>query len=312
MLTDNDKRPVSGTFQDATPLLETPDLIRERAELDGMIFFRGLLPRETVMAVRGDVLGVLRSYELLEAGREDEAIGDGARIRRYTAEEVAWNGVGAPLDVYRDIQKLESFHALAHAPAIRRMLTAVFGGEPFVHPRNIARVMLPHPDVRTTPSHQDFLHVQGSSDTWTCWIPLGDVPRALGGLAVLKGSHREGLLGVTHAAGAGGLESILCGLDYEWETVDFEAGDVLAFHSHTVHKALPNLRPGTIRLSCDFRYQRASDPIEAASLRPHGPYEWEELYEGWTRRELMYYWKESAFEYVPFDQSIRWQQEKIC
>ena len=138
------------------------------------------------------------------------------------------------------------------------------------------------------------------------------MPRELGGLAVLRGSHKAGLLGVTHNPGAGGLESILCGLDYEWSTTDYKAGDVLTFHSHTVHKSLPSLSDERVRLSCDFRYQPADEPLEPASLLPHGPFEWTDLYEGWHRTDLQFYWKEKTFDLTQFDESIRWQKEKIC
>ena len=172
--------------------------------------------------------------------------------------------------------------------------------------------MLPSEALKVTPPHQDYLHIQGSADTWTCWAPMGDVPRSLGGLSILEGSKNAGLLGVTAAEGAGGLETILCNLGYEWAEGDYEAGDMIVFHSLTVHKALPNRHPGRVRLSLDLRYQPANQPIENASLLPHGPFEWAELYEGWTREDIMYYWKREAFDFLPFDESIRWQKDKIC
>ncbi|MBD2868964.1 phytanoyl-CoA dioxygenase family protein [Paenibacillus arenilitoris] len=310
---DNDKRPIGGPFKNSAELLTQPEQLRQRAEEDGYLFIKGMLPADAVNSVRQDVLAVLDRHGLLDPAHAAEtAMGNIERIRQYTAEEIAWNGVGTVIDVYRDVQKLESFHALAQSSAILNMLSTLFGETAFPHPRNIARIMLPHPDVHVTPSHQDYLHVQGSADTWTCWIPLGDVSADLGGLAVLRGSHREGLLGVARSPGAGGLESILCGLGYEWETAAYESGDVLAFHSYTVHKSLPNRIPGKIRLSCDFRYQKISDPIEQASLLPHGPFAWDQLYEGWSRTDLPYYWNNRQFSYKDFDETVRWQKEKIC
>ena len=58
------------------------------------------------------------------------------------------------------------------------------------------------------PPHQDFIHIQGSPNVWTAWLPLGDCAHDLGGLSLLVGSHKLG---------------------------------VLFFHSHTVHQRLPNL-----------------------------------------------------------------------
>ena len=44
---------------------------------------------------------------------------------------------------------------------------------------------------------------------------------------------------------------------------------MLFFHSHTVHQRLPNLSGDRLRLSVDFRYQRASDPVMDKMLEPH-------------------------------------------
>jgi ectoine hydroxylase-related dioxygenase (phytanoyl-CoA dioxygenase family) len=54
-----------------------------------------------------------------------------------------------------------------------------------------------------------------------------------------------------------------------WRAEDFVAGDVLLFHSLTMHKALPNRTRRELRLSIDNRYQREGDEIDPAALRPH-------------------------------------------
>ena len=306
-------RPATRTFEDATPLLNDAEALRAKANEDGYLFFKGLIDRAKITAVRKEILQVLDKYGFLDNGSPQiDGVVDLEAIHRYNAAELNWNGVGVPFEVYRDIQSLESFHALAHDPALIRIYEMLFGGPVLPHPRNIARIMLPHPSLHATPPHQDFLHVQGAPDTWTSWIPLGDVPVELGSLSILEGSHKEGLLGVTGHPGAGGLESILCGLGYEWVEGDYEAGDVVMFHSWTVHKALPNQTGNRVRLSVDYRYQPVDQPIEERSLLPHGPFQWEELYRGWQREDLQYYWKSLNMELVPFDESIRWQKEKIC
>jgi hypothetical protein len=314
-MNDNEIKPITGIFQDSTTLLGHPDALRERASLDGLLFFKGLIPLADIQQVRLEILSILERYGLTD--REYallEGMANVEEVNRYSGKELQWNGVGVTLDIYREVQKLESFHALAHHNKLLAMFRELFGYEPFPHPRNIGRIMLPHREAKITPSHQDFLHIQGEAETWTSWIPLGDAPRSLGGLAVLKGSHKSGLLGVTEAPGAGGLETILCGLDYDWETVDYEAGDVLVFNSLTVHKSTPNQMPGMIRMSCDFRYQalKPDTVITAGSLLPHGPYSWEELYEGWERKDIQRYWENDQFLFSEYDESIRWQKEKIC
>lgn len=312
-LQDPAARPATRAFEDATGLLESPGLLRARAEERGYLFFRRFMPREDILRVRRAVLAILGEHGFLDTKRPlMEGSVNQEAVDRLSEKEANWNGVGVPQPVYLAVQKLEAFHALAHEPKLARLFDTLLGKRAIPHPRNIARLMLPHSSLHPTPPHQDFLHIQGDYETWTCWIPLGDVPRSLGGLSVLEGSHKAGLLGVSGSPGAGGLETILCGMDYEWAEGDYEAGDLIVFHSLTVHKALRSSTPELMRLSCDFRYQAAEHPIEKASLQPHGPFEWAELYDGWTRPELQYYWREERLKLVPFDESIRWQKEKIC
>jgi len=173
--------------------------------------------------------------------------------------------------------------------------------------------MLPREDQTPTPPHQDYIHIQGTKNVWTAWIPVGDCPRSLGGLSVLCASHKQGIIPVKKAEGSGGLAVYLCGEDYQWIEHDFAAGDVLIFTSLTVHKALPNSLPGRIRLSCDFRYQPADEEIESKSLKPH--YDilpWEDIYRNWKRQDRQYYWKKMDLTFSQWDESLRDQKEDIC
>ena len=43
---------------------------------------------------------------------------------------------------------------------------------------------------------------------------------------------------------------------------DYKAGDLLTFNMLTVHAALDNRVPDSLRLSSDSRYQKASEPID--------------------------------------------------
>ena len=61
----------------------------------------------------------------------------------------------------------------------------IVDGPVFPHPAKIARIWFPQFTEHTTPVHQDFVHFQGSFDTYTCWAPVGECPIELGGLAML-------------------------------------------------------------------------------------------------------------------------------
>jgi len=307
------QRVVTG-FTDSTPLLGAPDELRARAAVDGFLYFKKFLAPEPLLELRRQILEIIQRAGLLKTGMDlMEGVGDLEAIARAEAADPQWARLGVGWNLYRDVQCLELFHSIPHQPKLLALYRSLFGEEVLPHPRHIARVLLPAPSFVPTPPHQDYLYIQGTHKFWTCWFPLGDCPMELGGLSVLRGSHRERVLDVTKAKGAGGLESLLCDLDYEWVQGDYECGDLITFPSHMVHKALPNRRPDRIRLSCDNRYQAASDEIEEKSLRPHGDVAtWEEIYRDWKSDKFKYYWKSNALRFAPWDQSILVGKERIC
>ncbi|WP_428389113.1 phytanoyl-CoA dioxygenase family protein [Mucisphaera sp.] len=295
-------------YVDSMGLLDDPERLRARGEADGYLFFRGALPAEPLLDLRREMLEVIDRHGLL---RGDAELMEGrADIEKVAAEEPY---AGCTEGVFLDIQRMESFHRMAHHPALLRIFEALFGTAVLPHPRNIARVLLPGPAAHATPAHQDFIHIQGAVATWTAWFPLGDCPRELGGLSVLERSHKKGVLAVSEAGGAGGLETVLCPGEDRWIEDDFAVGDVLTFPSTTVHKGLPNQLGDRIRLSCDFRYQSVEDEIEQASLLPHRQaLTWEEIYAGWERKDLCYYWEKHSMAMSPWDEEVRWQKARIC
>jgi hypothetical protein len=206
------------------------------------------------------------------------------------------------LAVYREVQRREAFHALAHHAALLDLAERLLDEPALPHPNKIARLSFPGNVQHTTPPHQDFPFIQGAARTYTMWIPLGDVPRELGGLEVNRGSHRTGVFPHHIAMGAGGMGIHLADLPDDWHTADYRAGDVLVFHSHMVHRAAPNQSRGRLRLSVDFRYQARSEPISEKNLHPHtGALTWDEAYRGWSRTDLQYYWRREDVGVTGYD-----------
>jgi hypothetical protein len=81
------------------------------------------------------------------------------------------------------------------------------------------------------------------------------------------------------------------------------AGDVLVFHSLTVHKGIEN-RSARLRMSMDCRYQRVRDPFNADNANPDGqPLSWEEVYAGWHSDTHKYYWTRLDLTEAPFDRT---------
>lgn len=300
-------------FVDSTSLLDDPPALRARAEEDGFLFFRQFLPREPILELRRQILQIVQRHGWLKAGTDPmDGIADLDAVAESDRKEPLGR-IGVTAGAYRDIQKLELFHLLPHHPRILSMYATLMGTEVLPHPRHIARVLVPAPSLSPTPPHQDYIYIQGTRRFWTLWFPLGDCPKSLGGLSILHGSHREPVLDVVAADGAGGKESILCGKDYEWAQDDYACGDVITFPSHTVHKGLPNQFRDRIRLSCDLRYQPADEEIEEKSLAPHmNVATWDEIYAGWGNERLKYYWRSRSLQMSPWDASLLKSKERIC
>lgn len=279
-------------FSDSRALLQSPAELRSRMKQDGYLFISGLVPHESINEVYGAIMRICQ-----QKGWADER----GRAQGPTVVE----GEAAFWAVYDPLQKLACFHALAHRPEILQVIQALVQEPPFVHPRNIARITYPQTEHFTTPPHQDFVHIQGTPETYTVWFPLSDCPRVLGNLEVLAGSHTHSILPVHKAAGAGGLGVDVDNLGHTWHGGDFAAGDVLIFHSHTVHRAIPNRTEDQLRISVDYRYQGVSQPIVADGLLPHyNRLTWDEIYAGWTRSELQYYWRDLGLQVVERDRSF--------
>ena len=289
-------------FEDSTPLLGDPAALRARMDRDGFFYFRGLLPREPVLDLRRQILQVCQKYGWLAP---DAPLMDG--ISAPAAEQIeVFCQVGVTHAAYADIYRLEAFHRLAMQPAILKMLADLMGETVLAHPRHIARMMFPTKANAPTPPHQDHVFIQGSKTVFTCWLPLGDFSEALGGLRVMRGSHRLGVLPLRAAEGAGNRTVILDGLDQQWCHGDFQAGDALIFHSLAVHRAVPNQLKDHLRLSVDYRYQAVSLPIEEKSLLTHcGVLPWEEVYSAWPEADdLKYYWRQYALDMQEWNDAL--------
>ena len=299
---------------DSTGLLGDGAALRARSDRDGYLFFRGLLDRARVLGLRRQMMQVVADHGWLVDGTDPMAgVADVAAFDRVPPAEVAFCGTGVPIDAYRDIYRLEAFHAIGHDPAMLGLYESLIGAPVLRQPLSIARIMVPGSSFAPTPPHQDFIHIQGTTDVWTAWFPLGDCPVSLGGLTVLVGSHADGLLTYHASQGAGELEAYICNSGLQWATTDFRAGDVLTFTSLTVHRGLPNVAGERVRLSVDMRYQSPSGTVTRPTLLPHCQIlGWDEVYAGWSGKAPRYYWRGLDLDVVEHSLELQWQKHKIC
>ena len=270
-------------FRDSTDIVDDADRLRARAEQDGYLFIRGLLPAANLERVRLAFLEVLRD--------EGYADAEGYRDQLINPANIPAERGSIPNETYRRLYLIEPFHALQLEPALLGVMEALLEPPVLAHPSIISRVVFPQREMYTTPAHQDFPHVQGTADVYTAWFPLHDLPASMGGLAVAASSHRRGVYDYRPALGAGGM-AVIDPLEGTWVTNEFRQGDVLIFHSFAVHRALP-LTGDRLRMSVDGRYQCAREPVLERSLKPHlGMATWDEVYAEWPSDGLQSYWND--------------------
>ena len=279
-------------------LLGQEDALRQRFDEDGYLYFTKVLDPDRIRGLRRSVLSVLAERGWVK--------GQPRMMRGIAASPPVREGDAEFFAGYDAVQRIEEFHTLAHDDALVGVMRQVVGESAFPHPLKIARLGFPAHYEISTPPHQDFPNNQGTSNLTATWIPVGDCPRELGSLAVLRGSHRYGVLPLDWHLGAGNRQAMLPPEMLEelrWVTTDFAAGDVLVFGAMTVHASLHNASEFFMRLSVDYRFQSEGEALTEGCLEPHfGRLTWEDIYSGWKSKRFQYYWKGLDYQVVPFDE----------
>lgn len=280
---------------DSTALIEDGPALRARADRDGYLLIRGLLPRGEVEAAAEDIAQTLKDAGWIPEGA-DLATGR-ADLAKFCVEPQP-----AFMEVFYRQLALRSLHALKQHPNLMAVFDMLFDEPAFCPPHFVTRLAFPSGEDYATPAHQDFVHFEGSRRNWAAWIPFTPVEDARGGLAVAAGSHKLGPLDMRPALGAGqmAIDRDLSDLDWRWSP--FEPGDVLIHNCLNVHKGRPN-RTDMMRVSMDSRYQPLSEPIGEKFLGvSHQMRTWDDLYADWAADDpLKFYWRDLDLTVVPFE-----------
>jgi ectoine hydroxylase-related dioxygenase (phytanoyl-CoA dioxygenase family) len=288
---------------EANALIDDKAGLRQRLATDGYLLFRNVINPGKLQKLRDQITAVLADLGWIAGGSDR----DSASVTGLAHRE----GEAGYFEALDRIVKLEELHALAHDSDLIRILRPVLGESVFPHPLSITRLVFPgHPEI-TTPPHQDYRNNQGTVNLTASWIPLGDCSIEQGGLAILEGSPRAGLLPLQYHHGPGNRGAILSDdlLKLRWVSTDYKLGDILLFSSLTVHSAMHNQHPSNMRLSVDYRYQVEGEALTPPCLQPHfGRTSWEEIYKDWHSEEHQYYWKDRQYIEVPWDPTLHMLQ----
>ena len=275
-------------YVESNDLVHDPCALLRRLQDDGYLFLRDILPRDDVIGLRRQILEICSEAGWLRPGTDPL---DGLCDREPILES---DPEFAP--VYARIQALEDFHRLKLHPNILSIMEALFDESVVPFPQTIGRVAFPRDNQRGTKPHQDWIFVGGSVDTISCWVPIGDISADVGGLKILEGSHKAGLLLPRPAQGPGG-RVVDVDPSLRWLQSEYRSGDILLFKMLTIHGAAPNNTPDILRTSVDFRYVGESHVISEEWLKPHfnkemrGHFAWEFLERDWSDSQVAHYWE---------------------
>jgi len=299
MIADLEQVTALQPFTDSSGLVDQPARLRDNLERDGYLFLPGLLPRDAITSVFNDFANILVEAGVASREGEEQQLKPACRPFR--------EGDADYFSVHDQLYKVEAFHALAHHANLLKVMEIIQGPGCFPHPLSIIRMVFPEHTPATTPPHQDFPNNQGSTKLTAAWIPLMACPAELGPLRVLQGSHRLGVLPLQYHLGPGNRAAKLpeSASALAWHCSDFAVGDVLLFGAMTVHAACHNLKPDWLRLSVDFRFQPAGEPLTPICLSPHFErLSWDDVYRGWSSDRLKYYWQKNKYVTVDWDESL--------
>jgi Phytanoyl-CoA dioxygenase (PhyH) len=228
---------------DSSSLLGDPDALRGRVGEDGYLFFRGLLDPGFIRQVGHNGLAALQEAGWTEPGEDPLSApprrpARAVRMRDAVGDPGYWRLIADP-----------GFNCLPFGTPLSDVMGQLLGPLGVCYPLRVPRVVFPASVAPRHPGnfcHKDYGAVQ---DLFTCWVPMGDVSRAMGGLALVPGSQHRARVAPRPVRR----------LEPGWVTADYRAGDVLIFHCLTTHAALPN-RSGNLRFSGEYRWQLADLP----------------------------------------------------
>ncbi len=255
---------LNGELRDSAALRNDGDALHERLVEDGYVFLRGALNRDDVLAAREEVF-----QRLVDVGEVREPAIEGIGTGTSRREELEPD-LGA---FWKSVCEGPKLRKVTHAGPMLDLMATILGGP--VRPFDYLWLR-PMPPGRASAFHYDHVYMNRGTDTlYTVWTPLGDAPIQDGPILLMEGSHRwDDLIDEFRGfdvdkdkskPGHVTMEPVTLARERGCRllSTDFRGGDALIMTMFMLHGSLDNRSTeGRLRLSCDTRYQLASDPID--------------------------------------------------
>ena len=251
-----------GELRESNDILNDAEVLRERMDDDGYLFFRSLIPRDEVLDARREILlkyaiagEIDPRHDIMDAIYNDDTAIDKINLRAFSASVRSGKDY---LNVVLNRNVIGFWERFLDAP---------------VHCYDMRWPRFVRPSEGCGFHYDGPYMNRGTDRLYTSWIPLGDVSREEGALIVLENGHKADDLLNTYAKKDADKDKLVWlstdplklqeRFGGRWLSTDFKAGDVLCFGMHMLHGALDNNSPiGRCRLTSDTRYQPANEPMD--------------------------------------------------
>ena len=265
---------------------EEPHVLQERFQEWGYLHFKRYVSQDNCSTLLNALVSQLAPYVALDSANGLPVLTGQA----FVETDVIWD------EVYPKIQSLEAFHTFFHSPAILALMEKVADKNVFVYPMKMARISTPGKIGYETPPHQDARSHAAGPTMAGIWVALHDISAEMGRLKLLPRSHKNGVRPVVPSVGVGNVQCEIYPDETTWHVSDVEQGDVIIFHSATIHAAQPNTTANIVRMSVDTRFCDFGAPVASFNTEPHHAWriaglDWEHIYQQWQSTDLQYYWK---------------------
>ncbi len=264
--------PVPSPILDEMPVVDATDRLPARLSLitplieHGCVHIRKLLSSDKIQDLSSQISSLLLAAswvtDLNLQVREGDFHCEPGLREGHTYTDDAWP------TVYSRIQALYAFHGLANDSRLLTCISHLLQATAITHPRKICRLSFPHPSY-CMPPHTDRGFNPLPADVITAWIPLLNCGLSNGILIVRDQSIRDQLASPEMIDNYKDAFASSAEFTGRWLYPSCEPGDVVLFHSTSAHGSLRN-SADRARLSVDYRYQAAEDPIHWSALLPHG------------------------------------------
>ena len=250
--------------------------LASQLDRDGYLLIRGAHDLTEVEAARLEVLHRLADVgEVRDPVEEGRAFGTSNRREIYpTTAELG--------QFWRSVSEGKALRTVINGRRIVTIMDALFGEASHHFSFAWLRAMT---SGKASPLHIDHPYMNlGSKRLLTCWTPLCDITLQDGTLYILEGSQEwsdirqrfEGHDVDRDPSRPGHIEEDPVALvkrkESRFLTSEFKRGDCLIFGMFTVHGSFDNNSDaGRIRLSCDTRFQPASEPMDERFSGPNPP-----------------------------------------